>query len=493
MTPEFKERYNIEEVNMESFTGFIRTYLLADFDDSVRNMNDCSELPIVVPISSSGSCGEEEMEDGSSDTNDGHGDPVDDGDTSGGGGTSGDGSGVGTGPSGNSSGSVTCNTSISTQGCSICNCHYGTSTECTAGFKGSTTLTTSCSDGTVNVTEITIKNMRSSGCGLSGNMAIIPVPYKSLERALNLTDNEADCLNENCDLKNQINQFVNQNEVTLNDPELAFANTVIDQLSDSCGMDFEVDFDDKIYLANSFSDNCKTARVYDQLKELSDTFFSNLISNNFGSDKNANIRFEIDPSISELTSNAITLSIFNGGDRFFKIKLNPNYVQNASLLEIAETLMHETVHAELLERCIQSGLIESLFISPSGLQSVRFINDPITYNTPAIIFNQLVLRYRAADGGNTDWQHDLFNIFDYRDKISDDLGVIHTLIDDPGNQFENIIYNTPQINNLNDCFNALSWRGLENTADYQELSSSEQSIVLFTQDIVRANYNQNCN
>lgn len=194
-----------------------------------------------------------------------------------------------------------------------------------------------------------------------------------------------------------------------------------------------------------------------------------------------------------MTSNAITLSIFNGGDRFFKIKLNPNYVQNASLLEIAETLMHETVHAELLERCIQSGLIESLFISPSGLQSVRFINDPITYNTPAIIFNQLVLRYRAADGGNTDWQHDLFNIFDYRDKISDDLGVIHTLIDDPGNQFENIIYNTPQINNLNDCFNALSWRGLENTADYQELSSSEQSIVLFTQDIVRANYNQNCN
>jgi len=246
MAPEFKERYNNEEVNMGSFTGFIRTYLLADFDDSVRNMNDCSELPILVPVSSSGSCREEGMEDGSSDTNEGHGDPVDDGDTSGGGGTSGDGSGVGTGPSGNSSGSVTCNTSISTQSCSGCRCHVGTSTECTAGFKGSTTLTTSCSDGTVNVTEITIKNMRSSGCGPSGNMAIIPVPYKSLERVLNLTDSEADCLNENCDLKNQINQFVNQNEVTLNDPELAFANTVIDQLSDSCNMDFEVDFDEQI-------------------------------------------------------------------------------------------------------------------------------------------------------------------------------------------------------------------------------------------------------
>ena len=413
MTPEFKERYNIEQVNMGSFTGFIRTYLLADFDDSVRNVNDCSELPIVVPISSSGSCGEEEMEDGSSDTNEGHGNPVDDGDTSGGGGTSGDGSGVGTGPSGNSSGSVTCNTSISTQGCSICNCHYGTSTECTAGFKASTILTTSCSDGTVNITEITIKNMRSSGCGPSGNMAIIPVSYKSLERVLNLTDSEADCLNENCDLKNQINQFVNQNEVTLNDPELAFANTVIDQLSDSCGMDFEVDFDERVILDSSFINNPSLLCTYNTLKEDSSSLWKETVGK-FVNDPKFNLTFAVgecsstdDQCTDDSDPNNIVIY-------FEDVALSP--------LEMAGAIMHESIHAEI-----------------ARFVKVHEVNADIN-DRPQLF--QLYTYYSPLydnDAGEIDH---IYMTLNYVDKISQAL-----------RQFDNINYSL-------DHYKSIAWTGL---------------------------------
>jgi hypothetical protein len=72
--------------------------------------------------------------------------------------------------------------------------------------------------------------------------------------------------------------------------------------------------------------------------------------------------------------------------------MNPYYIANSSLLEIAETIIHELIHAELMERCIQSGLIEGLAINSStGLVIMKFNGNPNVYSTSQSIFNQMVL------------------------------------------------------------------------------------------------------
>ena len=150
---------------------------------------------------------------------------------------------------------------------------------------------------------------------------------------IGLTDSEADCLNENCDLKNQINQFVNQNEVTLNDPELAFANTVIDQLSDSCGMDFEVDFDEQIIEDATFLNNDCLRNMYIQAGG-AETFANYL--NNFDGDMSvANLKLAANPNLQD-NVNAQTSAPEN---YLINLEFNPNNLDRPSL-SIARTFIH---------------------------------------------------------------------------------------------------------------------------------------------------------
>ena len=188
MAPEFEAPYRAGRVNLSSFTGYLRTYEADSFFDENRQTrnDDCMEPPIVSPIGSSGSCGENEFEDGNSDdTNGGPDDPVDG--ESGGGGSS-DGTGpLGDDPSDGDSGQggeVTCNTTVSVNECNGDGQHDGTFAGCTGSFKGSTVFFTTCSDGTSSIAVIALKTSRNSGCGPAGSVPIVGFPTKSWKQYL---------------------------------------------------------------------------------------------------------------------------------------------------------------------------------------------------------------------------------------------------------------------------------------------------------------------
>ena len=63
------------------------------------------------------------------------------------------------------------------------------------------------------------------------------------------------------------------------------------------------------------------------------------------------------------------------------IRFNPTFIENASPLEIALTIIHETIHAELLDRAIQIGAIQTIsqlgHIIPTGTSTSYEIQDVI--------------------------------------------------------------------------------------------------------------------
>jgi|GEM_PF-2936277 hypothetical protein len=94
---------------------------------------------------------------------------------------------------------------------------------------------------------------------------------------------------------------------------------------------------------------------------MSDTLFSDIITDSFEGKKNTNIIFEIgetnDFQILS-NSNAYTFASFNPsnnsniGDRLYRIMLHDNFVENSSTIHIAFALINKSIHAEVLERCI---------------------------------------------------------------------------------------------------------------------------------------------
>lgn len=69
------------------------------------------------------------------------------------------------------------------------------------------------------------------------------------------------------------------------------------------------------------------------------------------------------------------------------IRFNPTFIENASPLEIALTIIHETIHAELLDRAIQIGAIQTIsqlgHIIPTGTSTSYEIQD--------VLFNHLII------------------------------------------------------------------------------------------------------
>ncbi|WP_040280504.1 hypothetical protein [Psychroserpens damuponensis] len=111
----------------------------------------------------------------------------------------------------------------------------------------------------------------------------------------------------------------------------------------------------------------------------------------------------------------------------------------------ALVLVHESIHAELLERCIQLGIITSAGYGASNWQVLfNFSNGQIIQSDLGdILFATLVDQYSSYNGGplNSNWQHDMFNVLGYRDRIIEDLNSYHLLLDDPLNPFENHLNN----------------------------------------------------
>jgi hypothetical protein len=263
----------------------------------------------------------------------------------------------------------------------------------------------------------------------------------------------------------------------------------------------QVNFTDKIVIDSSFSNNEKANCVYERIKQIDNSVFTNILSS-FDNNKVARLTLKVDnipQTDPNYTYNAMTLPRYNGNGsiRSFDIVLDQDYLENASLLEIALTLVHEAIHAEIFERCIQLGIITAAYSNSNWLSSVSFNNGQvITTNFSNQLFAVLVDNYSSYGGGNSNpnWQHDVFSAAGYRNRISDDLSTYHPLLDDTQNPFANNLNNGTIIDvTMTEYFDLMTWLGLEETEAYNNLTPLE--ITKLNQIVNQTNifYNEDCN
>lgn len=300
-----------------------------------------------------------------------------------------------------------------------------------------------------------------------------------------------------------IDNYLNSNGCS--EPAQAFAIAAIQALQDNNedGLpDGEVDFEDLLIIDPTFKNNPKAKCVYDRMKSLNGSVFSDLLSQ-FDNSKNAKLTFKVanipqtNPTVNY---NAKTLPRFLGGNlRTFDIILDEQFVQNASLIEISLTLVHEMIHAEIMERCIQLGIITALNYNSNWEVSLSFSNGAATStNLPSILFAHLVSNYSnylgTTPNSSSNWQHDLYNVTNYRSRIAQNLSQVHPLLNDTTNPFENNLNNGTIINlTMNEYFNLISWLGLEGTQEYNNLSGLEQTKKAQAFNQTELYYNNNCN
>ena len=194
-----------------------------------------------------------------------------------------------------------------------------------------------------------------------------------------------------------------------------------------------------------------------------------------------------------------TLDFEQGNTKY--IRFDSNYIQGASTLEIARALLHEFIHAELMDRCIKLGLVQEIGL----LGETLLVSNQTLYTLPQIIFNNLLLQYNAYEPGNSpnanpQWNHDLFNALSYRSDLAQDLVSLHALLNDSNNDFLTNVNNDPNIvggpYTIAQIMDYKSWAGLEGTSDYTNTIANiptELAKLNYLESMFSTDYNHNCN
>ncbi|MFN2262165.1 MAG: hypothetical protein ABR595_08900 [Psychroflexus sp.] len=147
---------------------------------------------------------------------------------------------------------------------------------------------------------------------------------------------------------------------------------------------------------------------------------------------------------------------------------------------IAFALIHESIHAEIFERSIESGLL----ISINGYGGYAFSNFPNPSNSTGYeIFNLLMQYYQSLGDGEDEWTHEAFNVLDFCQEIKQNLIEINNWLDGD-NSFEQYIINEGTFSSLEEFYEYFSWAGLQATQEYQNLSPAEQSKVQYAIQLI---------
>lgn len=361
MSDSFALTFATGESNFGNFQGFIRSYDAVSFLEggfrNSRNMDDCVEIPYVIPLGD-GACSDTEINSDDNDTSDGpSGDPIDgdnNSDSSGGGGGSGGegGSGVGSSSGSGGGGTVTCTTSTTLVECDAGGGHYGQASCRSTTNQGYIAITESCSDGSSSEITITLRSSQNRSCGGSMVMAVNDIPFKKLDVVLGLSEEEKTCLNDNCDLQNTIYQNLNTTSLPLS-TALDFANLVVDQINDDCSIDFEVDF--ALNNINRINNPCARS-IFNELEE--GIYVDDPLSPEVQIVGNNTLTLNFTEVMLELFNRVHTFNyiindgvpsnpIANASTIGLSTTLNSNYLSQATELSIARTIIHEILHAYL--------------------------------------------------------------------------------------------------------------------------------------------------
>ena len=128
---------------------------------------------------------------------------------------------------------------------------------------------------------------------------------------------------------------------------------------------------------------------------------------------------------------------------------------------------------------------------------ISFNNNPIiTSNISDLLFSLTADQYTNFSNNNpsnSNWQHELFNTFNNRDKIAQNVEAVHPWLDDVSNPISAYINNSLFHVTMDEYFKSISWFGLESTTEFNNLSDLEIAKKNQAYEITNQNYNRNCN
>ena len=234
-----------------------------------------------------------------------------------------------------------------------------------------------------------------------------------------------------------------------------------------------VNLANEIIIDASIENNPKVKCVLQKLLNLDmGANFKKTIVDMFGSRDKSNLKFMIGnlPPVYDAVTTGNVPYIFPG-NKLYTVTLNSSFVNSASPLEIAMHLLHETIHVELVERCLELGIITGITYQPNYDARILFSNGTnMSLNSNAAVLNSLIHYYNTY-GGATEWNHNIMTALNYQDVIEHDLLQVYPTLNDPANDFLSNINNDPQNTNGNftlpQAMHYLSWTGLEGTQAYQ--------------------------
>lgn len=258
--------------------------------------------------------------------------------------------------------------------------------------------------------------------------------------------------NLNYSYQSLIQNFINENDC--NDLTKNFVNLAMEAIESG----YEVDWDDKVILDNTFINNQRLKCVYDKFKK-SNNSISNYL-NNFLKDKavgHLNFKTDSDFSINHpnyASAGALTLPPINGANNSAVNNFNIDIIfntdprlpnsneQNSPTIILAIELIHEMIHAEIFRKLLSSAQQPHVnFQQYSGEQWKNFIYN--LKNDYEGLFTYYT-RYFFNNSNPTSPQHNLIASH-YREMIK--IAV---------KEFDNNQHSE-------EFYDALSWIGLKNT------------------------------
>ena len=203
--------------------------------------------------------------------------------------------------------------------------------------------------------------------------------------------------------------------------------------------------------------NTKAECTYNKLNS-SGPIVKNLLSEYFGN-SSLDLTFKVNYNLPWGTSadekvNGICTYNSNNG---VTIEINGNYMEQATSIELARTLLHEACHAEIYGRIKKNG----------GLANMVSSED---------LTDEMISLYNSLYCDQ--YQHE-FIADNYRQYIIDGLELVHPCLD--SESVLNLLRNSTQYT-LIDLYEALSWIGLQKTSSWNNKTSAEKQVI--TDDLV---------
>ncbi len=209
--------------------------------------------------------------------------------------------------------------------------------------------------------------------------------------------------------------------------------------------------------ANEALDTTMSANFYQNQKArcalaklMQNNYYKTTLNNFIGENKTIDLNFKIEPIADPLVYGRTELQSNNWNTKNIYLILNQNTIPNIPSIEVALTLLHEGIHAEIFRK----------IISIQGPSNLNIDNFPSLFNMYA--------QYKG-------YQHEFIANF-YLDIMSRAL-----------QQFDNYKFSM-------EYYQALAWRGLEGTEVYNGLNAAKKEDIRLKRITLLANRNNsNCN